>query len=206
MALSLDKLAVGSFQSNCYLITHQDQAILIDAGAEPEQILEWIGDRQVELIVITHGHRDHVGALDKLRKSLAAPVAMHSADAQVFELEADQTLEHGQRLTLGGEELEVSHIPGHTPGSIALRYDSEQDPWAVVGDTVFPGGPGMTMSAEALAQSLESLGKTVFTWPDEVQLFPGHGQPTTVGDERDDFEAFRIRPIPPDHSGDAAWR
>lgn len=206
MPLSLDKLAVGSFKSNCYLLSAQEQAILIDAGDEPDRILKWIGDRKVKLIVITHGHRDHVGALEKIRAALAVPVAIHPADAQAFELEADRALEHGDRVTLGEEVLEVSHIPGHTPGSIALRWVSGAADWAIVGDAIFPGGPGMTLSAEALAQSLESLAATVFTWPDEIQLYPGHGQPTTVGAERDDFEAFRAKPIPPDHSGDAAWR
>lgn len=206
MTLSLDRLAVGSFQSNCYLITHQDQTILVDAGADPEKILEWIGSRRVNLIVITHGHHDHVGALEEVRAALSVPVAMHNADAQAFELEADRALEDGDRIALGQKELEVIHIPGHSPGSIALRPVSEQASWAVVGDAIFPGGPGMTRSAEALAQSLESLAATVFTWPDEVEIFPGHGDSTTIGAERADFEAFRDKPIPPDHSGDAAWR
>jgi glyoxylase-like metal-dependent hydrolase (beta-lactamase superfamily II) len=206
MPLSLDQLAVGSFQSNCYLIADQDQAILIDAGAEPQAILDWIGDRKVELIVVTHGHRDHVGALEEVRTALSAPLAVHPADAQAFELYGEQALVHGDRISLGEHEFEVNHIPGHTPGSIALRLVSNPADWAVVGDAIFPGGPGMTMSSEALAQSLESLAATVFTWPDEVQLFPGHGQPTTVGAERADFEAFHAKPIPTDHSGDATWR
>ena len=67
MSLTLDRLAVGSFKSNCYLIGKDDQAILVDAGAEAEKILEWIGARQVEYIVLTHGHGDHVGALDEVR-------------------------------------------------------------------------------------------------------------------------------------------
>ncbi|MGD8822060.1 MAG: MBL fold metallo-hydrolase, partial [Anaerolineales bacterium] len=149
---------------------------------------------------------DHVGALDEVRAALSAPVAMHLADARAFDLSCDQALEHGDRITLGGDKLEVSHIPGHTPGSIALRWITGVADWAVVGDAIFPGGPGMTLSAKALAQSLESLAATVFTWPDVIKLYPGHGLPTTVGAERTDFEAFRAQPIPPDHSGDAAWR
>jgi glyoxylase-like metal-dependent hydrolase (beta-lactamase superfamily II) len=206
MSLSLDRLAVGSFQSNCYLISHNNQAILVDAGAEAGKILEWIGDRQLEYIVLTHGHGDHVGALGEVRAALSTPVVMHPEDAQAFRLKADLTLGHGQSLTLGDEELRISHIPGHTPGSIALRPVSKETKWAVVGDAVFPGGPGMTRSAEALSQSLVSLAATVFSWPDDIQLFPGHGVPTTVGAERAGFEAFCARPIPPDHSGDAAWR
>jgi glyoxylase-like metal-dependent hydrolase (beta-lactamase superfamily II) len=206
MSLSLDRLAVGGFQSNCYLISNNNQVILVDAGAEAERILEWIGDRQVEYIVVTHGHGDHVGALDEVRAALSALVVMHPEDAKAFRLQADQTLEHGQSISLGDEEIRISHIPGHTPGSIALRPVSKEAQWAVVGDAVFPGGPGMTRSAEALSQSLVSLAATVFSWSDDVELFPGHGDPTTVGAERADFEAFCTRPIPPDHSGDAAWR
>ena len=86
-------------------------------------------------------------------------------------------------------------------GSVCLRFDAR----AIVGDVIFPGGPGHTSTPEELNQSLASLQRTVFTWPDETTLYPGHGQPTTVGQERAGFEAFLARPRPADLCGDVTW-
>ena len=105
-------------------------------------------------------------------------------------------------IQVGGGPGNRSLVPGHTPGSVCLRLDGR----AVVGDAIFPGGPGHTRSPEALAQSLVSLGLTVFTWPDETELYPGHGTPTTVGAERPAFEQFLQADHPPDLCGDVSWR
>jgi glyoxylase-like metal-dependent hydrolase (beta-lactamase superfamily II) len=85
---------------------------------------------------------------------------------------------------------------------MCLRLGSQ----AVVGDAIFPGGPGHTATPDALAQSLISLGRTVFTWPDQTELFPGHGPSTTVGSERPYFERFIQADHPLDLCGDVSWR
>jgi hydroxyacylglutathione hydrolase len=105
------------------------------------------------------------------------------------------------RLRVGRHFVRVVHVPGHTPGSVALRFDRR----AIVGDAVFPGGPGHTDTPGALQTLLLSLQRTVFTWPDDTSLYPGHGDPTTVGDERPAFQAFLARPRPPDLCGDVTW-
>jgi glyoxylase-like metal-dependent hydrolase (beta-lactamase superfamily II) len=104
-------------------------------------------------------------------------------------------------IPLGKGDLVVAHTPGHTPGSVCFRFDSR----AVVGDTLFPGGPGHSDTPEALAQILTSLEETLFAWPDEVYFMPGHGAGSTIGAVRPAYEAFLARPRPSDLCGDVEW-
>jgi hydroxyacylglutathione hydrolase len=207
--LDLRVLPVGEYQSNCYLLAAPttDQGILIDPGDQAEEILRFVGSLEVSKILITHGHPDHVSALEIVRKELSVPVGIHAADVEAFGLRSDFLLEDGDALDFSGDKLRVLHVPGHTPGSVVFGLvERGEIHRAVVGDVIFPGGPGHTETPQALATSLESLARTVFTWGDEVVLHPGHGDPTTVGEERAAFEAFRAGPLPPDLCGDVTWR
>jgi glyoxylase-like metal-dependent hydrolase (beta-lactamase superfamily II) len=208
MTLQLKKLVVGSYQSNCYLLedTTSGTGVLVDAGDEAEALLQWVADVKVTQILITHGHADHVGALGEVRRALGCPVGMHLLDAEAFQLDLDFTLEQGTRIGLGPSHLEVHAIPGHTPGSVAFAIWDDTFRRAIVGDAIFPGGPGYTTSPLELRQSLDSLERTVFTWADSVELYPGHGVSTTVGAEREAFETFRAKPLSPDLYGDVLWR
>jgi glyoxylase-like metal-dependent hydrolase (beta-lactamase superfamily II) len=209
VVLELKTLSVGEYQSNCYLLLtpKAQQGILIDAGDQAQEILRFVGALEITHILITHGHIDHVAALEVVREALGAPVGIHPADVDAFGLRPDFHLADGDTIGLMGEELQVSHVPGHTPGSVTFglieRGEIQQ---AIVGDAIFPGGPGHTKTPQDLVTSLDSLAKTVFTWGDEVVLYPGHGDSTTVGDERAAFEAFRSGPLPADLCGDVTWR
>lgn len=206
--LEIRKLPVGEYQSNCYLLvdTSNTNALLIDPGDQAEKIVRWVGSINTQAILITHGHLDHIGALERVRQTLGAPVYIHPADTERYKLEADFAILHGERINLGTETIEVVHIPGHTPGSVGfILFESGIIKHAIVGDAIFPGGPGHTESPEALATSLVALSETVFSWPDDVILYPGHGDPTTVGLERTAFETFCSKPIPPDLFGDVTW-
>lgn len=204
MNLELRRVAVGPWPMNCYLVRCPigDEVVIIDPGADAEAILAAVGSATVRCILLTHAHPDHIGALDAVRQATGAPVGLHPADAEAFEVEADFPLLDGMQLVVGRGHLAVSHVPGHTPGSVCLRLNGQ----AVVGDALFPGGPGHTVSPEALAQSLVSLGQKVFVWPDETELCPGHGDFTTVGAERAAFERFIASEHPPDLCGDVTWR
>ena len=104
-------------------------------------------------------------------------------------------------LEFGQCQLRVVHTPGHTPGSVSLVLDER----VLVGDTVFPSGPGHSDSSAQLAQILDTLRNIVFRWPDETELYPGHGPGTTIGRERPDFEAFMAQLRSDDLYGDVTW-
>jgi hydroxyacylglutathione hydrolase len=176
--LKLQTLAVGEYGTNCYLLTCPEtgRAILVDPGGDAEAILDLCGDAHVTRI--------------------------HPADVGLFGVEADFDLEDGKRMVVGRRYVRLVHIPGHTPGSVALRFDRR----AIVGDAIFPGGPGHTGKPEALQTLLISLQRTVFTWPDDTLVYSGHGNHTTVGAERPAFQEFLARPRPPDMCGDVTWR
>lgn len=207
--IELQRKTLGPYQTNCYLLndTLNQDAILIDVPAEAETILAWIEPFTIKSILLTHGHADHVGALQGVRESLKVPVRLHPVDGRDFDIMTELPLEQGLSIPLGEAHLEVVHIPGHTQGNVALKViEGGSFLFAIVGDAIFPGGPGYTSSPQALRQSLDALEHTVFTWPDRIELHPGHGASTMVGNEREAFEAFRATPLPPDLCGDVVWR
>ena len=207
--LNLRVKPVGVDQANCYLVMDENAkvGILVDPGAEGIALIEWRDDVSIQTILVTHAHPDHVGALEYVRRELGVDVGMHTADAKAFSQRPDYFLSDGQTIKLGDSHLQVVHLPGHTPGSIGLVIlDGSTPPRVLVGDAVFPGGPGYTSSSADLEVSLETLANTVFTWSDDTIIFPGHGEPTTVGTERDPFEAFYVKPRSPELFGDVTWR
>ncbi len=200
---------LGEYQANCYLIVDESNnaGMLVDPGAEAIAILEWTGGVVIQAILVTHAHPDHVGALNEVRRELNVEAGMHAADAQEFSQHPDFLLSDGLRIKFGDADLNVVHLPGHTPGSIGLHIlDGATPPRVLVGDAIFPGGPGHTTSPEDLETSLETLARKVFIWSDGTILFPGHGEPTTIGAEREAFEGFYAMPRPPELFGDVSWR
>ncbi len=201
-------LPVGEYQTNCYLLVETElcEGILVDPGDEAQEILDWIGNTRITRLLLTHGHSDHVGALQTVRKALGVKVGIHPADAAAFSIKKDFDLSPGVIFRLGGATIEVVHVPGHTPGSVAFKLiEADGFHHSLSGDAIFPGGPGHTKTSVDLTIALDSLARTIFTWSDSVRLHPGHGESTTVGAERAAFEAFRDKPLPPDLCGDVTW-
>jgi hydroxyacylglutathione hydrolase len=201
--LELRVLPVGEYGTNCYLLVcpSTSRSLLVDPGADPDAVLALCEGTQVTRILLTHGHYDHLLALDPVRDALGVPVGIHPFDAEAFDVAADFELQDGMRLRVGRHVVRAVHVPGHTPGSVALRFGQR----AIVGDAIFPGGPGHTDTPEALQTLLLSLQRTVFAWPDDTMLYSGHGDFATVGTVRPAFQEFLSRPRPADLCGDVTW-
>ncbi|HLJ61282.1 MAG TPA: MBL fold metallo-hydrolase [bacterium] len=198
----LEGFPVGPVQANCYLFGDDavGELFVIDPGDEPERILAAVrrhGGR-VAAIVNTHGHFDHVMAVEAVRRATGAPFWIHEAERQVlaegparakeiFGVDVppspavDRWLKDGELLRVGSLGLTVRHTPGHSPGGVCLLGEG----LAFVGDTLFAGSIGRTdlpgASTEAL---LESIARVLLPLPDDTICYPGHGPETTIGEER----------------------
>ena len=195
--LVVSKLAVGPYDNNAYLLRCRSTGTqaLIDAAAEPERILDLIGSEGVSLVVTTHRHPDHWQALAVVVAATGAPTAAHAADADGIPVPTDVILHDGDRIEVGACTLEVVHLVGHTPGSVALVFDDpEGPPHLFTGDCLFPGGVGKTNSPEDFASLYDGVVSKLFDrLPDETWVYPGHGNDTTIGAERPRLAEWRER-------------
>lgn len=199
--LTIRKMAVSEMANNVYLLTchHTGDQLLIDAADDAERCLALVdeGSGRLEHLVTTHRHWDHVRALPEVARRTGAQTYAGADDAASLPVLPDHSLQHGDHVTVGAATLDVIHLRGHTPGSIALAYD---DPEGCVhlfsGDSLFPGGVGATTRHEY--QSFESLIADVTTrvfdvHDDDTWVYPGHGGDTTLGAERPHLQEWRDR-------------
>jgi hydroxyacylglutathione hydrolase len=164
-------LSMDGFEVNAYVIHGPEADIIVDAGAEPEKILAATRSR-VAAILITHGHADHISALNRVRRETGAPVYMHPEDAEGAGVRDYEPLQDGEGMALAGLSLYVIHTPGHSPGSVTFVVGKDQ----IVGDLVLPGSVGRTdISGASWGQIEISLRKVMPYWKDETRLYAGHG-------------------------------
>lgn len=187
------KLSVGQMDNNVYIISNDSEALLIDGSAEAAEILSEIGSRKLKAIVQTHNHMDHVQALEELVAATDAPVWVHPLDRSGIPV-ASSDLSEGDEFSVGDVSLTVLHTPGHTPGGISLLMKTDGQTLLFAGDTLFPGGPGGTFGdPAAFTTIMESLVTKFFVLDDDTEVLPGHGDDTTIGDERPNLEEWRAR-------------
>ncbi|MGH3979288.1 MAG: MBL fold metallo-hydrolase [Pseudonocardiaceae bacterium] len=199
--LTVTKLSVGPMDNNAYLLVCRTtgEALLIDAANEAGRLLDLLGhgeDRpDLRTIVTTHRHGDHWQALGAVAGATGAQTVAHPVDAPKLPVPPDQLVEHGGTVTVGAVTLEVIHLRGHTPGSIALlHHDGIGHPHLFTGDSLFPGGPGRTTSPEDFAALMSDLESRVFDQlPDDTWFYPGHGDDSTLGAERPHLGEWRAR-------------
>ena len=195
--LTVTKLSVGPMDNNAYLLTCRSsgEALLIDAANEAERLLALIGQGDLGTIVTTHRHGDHWQALRAVAGATGARTVAHPLDAPELPLPPDVLVAHGDTVTVGDCSLEVIHLCGHTPGSIALLHrDSDSRPHLFTGDSLFPGGVGRVGSPEDFRQLIDDVEQRVFDQlPDETWFYPGHGDDSTLGAERPHLAEWRER-------------
>jgi glyoxylase-like metal-dependent hydrolase (beta-lactamase superfamily II) len=199
--LTITKISVGPMDNNAYLLVcrRTDEALLIDAANEPDRLSELLGhdpDRpRLRTIVTTHQHGDHWQALGAVAGSTGARTVAHPDDAAALPVPPDVLVEHGSTIDVGECRLEVIHLRGHTPGSIALLYrDPAGTPHLFTGDSLFPGGVGRTTSPEKFTSLINDVETRIFgELPDETWFYPGHGDDSTIGEERPKLGEWRER-------------
>jgi glyoxylase-like metal-dependent hydrolase (beta-lactamase superfamily II) len=198
--LSVTKLAVGPMDNNAYLLRclRTGEGVLIDAANEADRVLGMIGDTHVARIITTHRHADHWQALAEVQAATGAVVVAHPDDAGELPVPVAERVENGGTVAVGDAVLSVIHLRGHTPGSIALSYDAAgrlaDTPHVFTGDSLFPGGPGKTVTPEDFNSLMDDLEERVFgTLPDGAWVYPGHGKDTTLGAERPHTAEWRAR-------------
>jgi glyoxylase-like metal-dependent hydrolase (beta-lactamase superfamily II) len=193
-SLDVRFLSVGPMDNIAYLLrcTATGEQLLIDAAAEPARLLQFIGPDGVATIVTTHQHADHWGALKEVAKATGAKLLAHPADGEALPI-ATEPVEEGDVVRVGEVPLEVIHLVGHTPGSIALYYDGDP-PRVFTGDSLFPGGPGRTTNPEDFTSLMDDIEAKLFDrLPDETLVYPGHGKATSLGRERLSIPDWRRR-------------
>jgi glyoxylase-like metal-dependent hydrolase (beta-lactamase superfamily II) len=197
--LSIAKVAVGSLSNNAYLLRCRasGQALLVDAADEAGRLAEFVrlGGDTASTVLTTHRHPDHWQALAAVVAQTGARTMAGVDDADAIPVPIDRRLEHGDTVHLGGVELRVIALRGHTPGSIALYY---QDPDGVghlfTGDSLFPGGPGRTIRPQDFISLMDDLEERIFAvYGDDTWFYPGHGNDSTLGAERPHLAEWRAR-------------
>ncbi len=192
--LTVIKISVGPMDNNAYLLRSAGEQLLIDAANEAHRLLALLGEGGLSTVVTTHRHPDHWQALEDVVGVTGAESFAHEADAGEIPC-VSQTLKDGDTVRVGDAELEIIHLVGHTPGSIALLYrDPSGHPHLFTGDSLFPGGPGRTTNPTDFNSIMTDLETKIFgRLPDETWFYPGHGKDSTLGKERAAIPEWRAR-------------
>lgn len=201
--LNVYPLVLGPVQTTCYVVSSQGRAVIVDPAANATKIIQYLGTKKLipEAILLTHGHFDHIGAVNELAAKYSLPIYAHKSEKEYFDqpevnlstmtyqpfvLSEDldyHWLADGAKLTCLDTQVKIFHVPGHTSGS--LCYYFVKDRMVFTGDTLFKQSIGRTDFIYGNHQQLVTgIRQKLLTLPDDTLVYPGHGDCTTVADEK----------------------
>lgn len=201
--LKVKRRILGACQTNCYYVYREgaDEIVIIDPGDNGDVVFsdtKSLGFEKIAGILLTHGHGDHTGGVLELKKLSGARIYAYEDEAEILKdpeknvsqwfgkgygFEADEYLHDKQTFIMAGVEFEVLHTPGHTKGGCCFYV--KEDLTLFCGDTIFNGSVGRTDLYSGSMRALgDSIRERIMTLPDDVKLYPGHGDASTVGYER----------------------
>ncbi len=193
--------ALGSFATNCLIIACPEtrKAAIVDPGQADPWIKRTVAEHQLQVqhVLLTHAHVDHIGGVDWVREWSGAPLAVHADDVPLAEnpqlngsamfgppvhlRTPDRLLRDGDTISIGELTLQVIHTPGHTPGGVCYYLPGH----LLAGDTLFAGSVGRTdLAGGSMTALVESIRGKLFVLPEDTVVYPGHGPNTSIGDER----------------------
>lgn len=207
--MEIKNLVLGPVSTNCYFLINEEtkETILIDPADKAERIYDkLLGEQLMPVaILLTHGHFDHIMAVEEIARKYSIPYYIHEQEADLLEnpdlngafmlrsniaAKRDQILKDSEILTLAGFSIEVIHTPGHTAGSVC--YYLQKEKVLLSGDTLFYESLGRTdLPTGSRAAILKSLQERLFELPEDTKVYPGHGMTTTIGHEKNNNPFLR---------------
>ena len=197
--MQISNIIVGELYTNCYIISNNTECIVIDPGAEPDKIIDFLESMKLTpmLLISTHYHADHVGAVKKLVEKYDVEFALGKKDLNLLDAQPAwvsnliSTYEKPTTpniLLLGGEiinlldlDIKIISTPGHSPGSICIYIENS----IFTGDTLFKNGIGRgDLPGGDINKEISSIKEKIFQLPNDIDVFPGHGQKTKIINEK----------------------
>ncbi len=193
---------LGPYANNAWILIDKatNKSAIIDAVPEDGQVREAVAGTEISMVLFTHSHPDHIDSFDAWREH-DVPFYMHADEPWADHSRIDTHLTGGETIELGDTSFEVLFTPGHTPGGLCYYHA----PFCVVGDTLFPGGPGNSRSNENLQTLIGSIITSLHSLPGETTILAGHGEETTIDASKAEYAAFTARDHDPDLHGDVLW-
>lgn len=190
--MKIKSIKVGLYQTNCYILEFEDHNILIDPGSRPQKILAHLHDKKVSAILLTHGHFDHIGAVDDLYEVYKCAIYIHHQDALMIKnaslncsykynitVNSPTIIVKEGQIDVNGVTFTVYHTPGHTKGSVCYQIDDK----LFTGDTIFKNSVGRTDLPTGNASDLKHSLSFIKTLSEDIMLYPGHDDKTSIKEE-----------------------
>lgn len=195
--------SMGSYGNNGYVLVDRQSGdcYIVDAPDEIERLIAAASNFHIKGCILTHAHPDHIAGHARLIELSDIPVLVHTKDEPRMNIPPSGLLSDGELLTLGNNTIEILHTPGHTQGGICLLLEG----CLISGDTLFPGGPGYTRTPEDFSQVVHSIAGRLLKLPEDTLVLPGHGEETTIGTAKREYDIFSAKEHEESPFGHVNW-